>query len=145
MTDLPAPERDDDELDNVGEAEAGLNVEVLRRRREWVLTGIALLLVVGVSLFVASRFFRSPPPPLPSDLAVLARRAVKDFFPGMALEFGSREELTIRPLGESVYEVKGRVFVINPAGRARDFVFTCTLERSEREWRAAKLQVTQLF
>jgi hypothetical protein len=143
MTDRPSPERDDDDLE-ISDDEAGLDLEVLRRRREWVLTILALLLVLGVSVFTALRLLRTPPVSQ-NELAFTARQAVKDALPGLAVQFGGVEELTIQRLGDN-YEIKGTALAITPDGKDLTYLFTCQLERAEDgKWRPAKTILNPMY
>jgi hypothetical protein len=145
MTDPPAPERDDDDLEIPDDDDAGLDLEVLRRRRDWVLTILALLLVLGVSIFTAYRLLRTPAVSQ-SELAVSARQAVKDALPGRVVQFGGTEELTIQPIGDSSYEVKGNALAITPEGISLSYLFTCNMERApDGKWRPTKVQLNPLF
>jgi hypothetical protein len=145
MIDPPAPERDEDELEIPDDDDAGLDLAVLRRRREWVLTILALLLVLGASVFTALRFLRTPPVSQ-SELAVLTRQAVKDALPGRVVQVGGPEELTIERRGDMNYEIKGSALAITPQGMTLNYTFTCMLERGpDGKWRPLSVQLDPLY
>lgn len=134
----PNGEEDFEELDD-----PGLNPDILRRRRERVLTVMALLLILGVSVFTSYRLLRAPGTS-PKDLVAVAQQAVKDGLPaGMALSFSSLRETLVEPVDGGSYEVSAEVLALTPAGASQHYVFTCTLTLfPDRHWRPSKLVLT---
>ena len=147
MNGRPAPDRDEQDRELLEAEDPGLNIAVLRQRREFVFLTIAALLVVGVSFFAALRLLRTPQP-TSAELVGLARAAVRDRFPGEhVLQFSDLSELIILQVSDTVYEVKGRVDAITRDGReAYHYVFVCSLQLTQWDgWQLGHLSLTQLY
>jgi hypothetical protein len=119
-----------------------LDPDVLRRRRELVLTFLALFLVLGAAGVTAYGVLRTPPP-TPRELAEVAQQAVRDAIPpAYSLDFSTLEEIQIAPAAEDHYSVSGRVVAVPRSGAAQSYVYTCSIARfNDKRWRPAKLSL----
>jgi hypothetical protein len=147
MNDRPTPERDDQDHELLERDDPGLDIDVLQRRREYVLIVVAALLIVGVSIFAALRLLHTPEP-TSAELATLARTAVRERFPGEhVLQFSGLGEMTIIKISDAAYEVKGRVVAISRDGkRPYPYVFTCSIQLTQWDgWQPGELSLTQLY
>jgi hypothetical protein len=146
MSTPPPPEWEGDEHDLEEDDDPGLDIETLRRRRERVLTILALGLILAVSVFAAFRFLRVPKPQR-RDLIAVTQQTVREApaLAGSVLHFSESNEIEIRQVGDR-YEVAGRVFAIAPSGRSSTYYsFTCLLEQLEgRQARPVTLVLTPL-
>jgi len=124
-------------------ADPGLDIEVLRRRRDRVLTLLALAFVLGVALFVSRGLFRSQPVER-TELIAAAKQAVREAAPpNVALEFSTATEFVIEMESEDRYSVTGEVVLIPTSGHSSRFFFECALSRNEQgPWRPVRLSVT---
>jgi len=135
----PDPEQwEHDDLDDVG-----LDIDVLRRRRERVLALLAVAVIIGAALFVSRALLRKNPVDR-GELIAAVKQAIRDASPqGVALEFGAPSEFVIERQAEDQYEVSGEVIMITPEARATRYYFRCTLTRQEQgPWRPARLTAT---
>jgi hypothetical protein len=134
----PTPEEwEQDDFDD-----AGLNIDVLRRRRERVLTFLALFFIAVVSLFVL-RALLQPRPVDRMELIVAAKLAVRNAVPaGSVLTFSTLPEFLIQMEDPNLYTVKGEVVLVTHEGHSSHFFFECSLTRSEEgQWLPVRLSV----
>jgi hypothetical protein len=129
-----------------GFEDAGLDPNVLGRRREVVLTLVALVLVLAAGAFTAHQVFRTPAPG-GSELMALAHQAVRDAMPpAYALRFSPLQDTQISRAAADRHEVSARVIAVNRQGGTEDYTFTCVLIRfSDRSWRPAKLDLQHRY
>jgi hypothetical protein len=145
MNDRPSPDGNDQDRELLEGDDPGLNIAVLRRRREWGLTIAAVLVVIAVSVYIAYRVTR-PAPVVRAELETLAKQAVRRALPGRVLQFAGPEEMTFSAQGDTGYEVKGGVLAITTQGTTESYLFTCNLERVPNgSWRWSKLEVNPLY
>src|SRR4051794_31388817 len=105
------PEPDDDHQEQLKENDPGLDIDVLRRRRERVFAFLALFLILAASLYTARRLIWTPPP-APGALLETAQTAVSNAFPPPhVLQFNTAAETNIKLLKEGSWEVTGGVVV----------------------------------
>ena len=141
----PAARGNGGEDPNRYEDDAGLDIEVLRRRRERFLTFLALLIVLAVTVFVAVKFFGTRPV-TPAELASVAQRAVRQAMPGVTVQIGGPDGMNIKAITDSMYEVSGQFSTVNSQAGSAYYVFTCSLERAGGGgWRPESLKITPLF
>ncbi len=139
-----APENEGEEID-LYEDDAGLDIDALRRRRELVLTVLALLLILSVTVFTAWKFLRTTPP-APSELASVAALAIREAMAGLAVQISDADQMRMKPVTERLYEVSGQFLAVNRQAQATHYVFTCAVEHAPAgNWRPAKLTITPLF
>jgi len=146
MSSPTGPAWDDQEIDH--DDDPGLDIDVLRRRREFVLTFLALFLIVIAAIFTGHKLLSSPKIN-PGDLTAIARQAVREQMPaGHAVHFGGTQggdekmEIAERRAGES-FELSGRVMAIRPDGLHEFYLFKCWVERAQNSrWRPSKVEIT---
>jgi len=121
----------------------GLDIDVLRRRRERVLALLAVFVIVVLSIFVA-RAVLTPKPVERMELIAVAKQAVRNAAPeDGVLAFSTPSEFLIETDGPDRYSVRGEVLLLTHDGHSEHFFFVCTLMRSdEGVWRPARLTVT---
>jgi hypothetical protein len=131
-------EREHDDVEDVG-----LDIDVLRRRRERFLTLLALFFIVVVGIFVARAIFK-PKPVDRLELIAAAKRAVRSAAPeNTVLAFSTTSEFLIEVESPGRYSVRGEVLQMTPDGRSDHFFFVCTLMRAGGgAWRPVQLTVT---
>jgi hypothetical protein len=119
-----------------------LDPDVLRRRRELVLTFLALLVVLGAAGVTAYAVLRTPPP-TPGELAAVAQQAVRDAIPATySLDFSTLEETQIAVAAEDRYNVSGRVVAVPQSGASQSYLYSCSVARfNDKRWRPAKLSL----
>jgi hypothetical protein len=147
MSSRANPDRDDEDRELAEDIEPGLDLAVLRRRREVLLLVVAAVAILGLSIFAAVRLLRTPRPST-AELSTLTRDAVRERFPyGHVLQFSATEEMTFHQTSDSAYEVKGRVVAISQDGQTHvSYVFTCSLELTQYDgWRAGRVSLTPLY
>jgi hypothetical protein len=144
---MPAPPEWDDEHCEA-EDDPGLDIDVLRRRRELLFTGLALVFVLAAAVGSGFWFLRTRPPSA-SDLVGIAQRAVSEapVVSGMILEFAGQSETQTKQIGEWEYEVASRfVAVAKDGNRTLYFTFRCSLTTDEgRVWRPRTLVITPQY
>jgi hypothetical protein len=144
MNGPPAPGKQGEEID-LYEDDAGLDIEALRRRRELILTVLALLLVLSATVFTAWKFLRTVPA-APSELASVTALAIREAMPGLALQIGGADEMRVKFVTERLYEVSGQFIAVNQQAQSTHYVFTCAVEQAASgNWRPAKLTITPMF
>jgi hypothetical protein len=135
----PDPEQwEQDDLDD-----AGLDIEVLRRRRERVLAILAVFGIIVVGIFVARAMFK-PRPVQRAELIAAAKQAVRNAAPNdSVLVFSTTSEFVIEVVEANVYSVRGEVLLEDRDGHAEHFFFVCQLMRqAEGPWRPVRLSIT---
>jgi hypothetical protein len=120
----------------------GLNPEGLRKRRETVLTILALGLVLFAAVFTALKFLHTSQPD-DAELAEIARAAVRrGFAPSLSIQFPGSEDFALTPMGEYRYQVIGRVQAIDPRGRSQLYTFECAIAPDDRgRWHSVSLSI----
>src|SRR3954468_23640331 len=130
-----APTSDDD---------PGLNIELLRRRREKVLAIVAAAFVMLGAVITAVYLLR-PPAVNVSELIEAAHAAVRQSTcRGVICEFSEASETTVETLSSGDHMVSADVAAITRAGDlTRSFHFRCVLRRDPNgaAWLPAKLEV----
>jgi hypothetical protein len=143
MSTPAAPDPDNDF--EVHEDDPGLDIAVLRRRRELLFTVLALTLILLTTYITATKSLIKPPPGS-AELATTARMAIQDAMKGVVLAMGASEDLTIRQVTESLYTVSGQFSAIDPQGKSTYFTFTCSVQQGQNgHWRPARLVLNPLF
>lgn len=120
------------------EADPGLDIEVLRRRRERALTFLAISGILAVTLVCA--FFWLRPKPLDRRVVIAAaQRAVRDAVgERQAFDFGNPVHVEIQPEGE--FLVRGEVVAVTPDLQPHHYWYDCVVHRqSDGSWGPAQL------
>ena len=145
MSSAVQPNGDDDVLDRVqGDDDPGLNIDLLRRRRELVLMSLALVLVLGITGYAAFRF-TFVPKPATSELTAIAQATVKEAFPDKVAQFDAPVPSDVVFISDDLYQVSGQALVLTRQGASQAYLFVCALKRSsDGKWRPAKLDLNPL-
>jgi hypothetical protein len=147
MSSPASPEREENELEH-DELEAeldddpGLDLAVLRRRRELVLTFFTLALIIAVAAFTAYRIFQGPPD-TPEAVRAAAEQAIRNYLGRkMKIQFSAPNETYIESIREGVREVAGSVVAVTEAGQASYYRYRCIVMEDEGHWEPEKLYIT---
>jgi hypothetical protein len=135
----PDPESwQDDDADD-----PGLDINVLRRRRELVLGFLALFVVLGIGFFVAGGVYK-PERVERNELISAAKDAIKNAAPaGATLQFSTERELVIERQDDRAYLVRGEVLLVMPSAGSTRYFFVCHLKRQENgPWLPAQLSIS---
>jgi hypothetical protein len=122
------------------ESDPGLDIELLRRRRDRVLSIAAVVLVLAVSLVIAWRVMR-PQPVDRQALVFAAQAAVRDAIgEGYVSSFSSPSEYHFAEEDADHYRLKSEVLAVTPQGAATHYWFDCLLMRlPDGSWAPAQL------
>ena len=127
------------------EDDPGLNIEILRRRRDILLTITAMLLILGVTSFAAYKFLRGPAANS-TDIASAALQAVRASMAGYSVQAGLPEEVSLKAITSGQYEATGRVVAVDQEGQSGYYLFKCFVERPpEGSWKVSKVELTALY
>jgi hypothetical protein len=135
----PDPESwQDDDADD-----PGLDINVLRRRRELVLGFLALFVVLGIGFFVAGGVYK-PERVERNELISAAKDAIKNAAPaGATLQFSTEREFVIERQDDRAYLVRGEVLLVMPSAGSTRYFFVCHLKRQENgPWLPAQLSIS---
>jgi hypothetical protein len=121
----------------------GLDLDLLQRRRDRLLTVVAVAVILVLSVTTAYLLFR-PKPVDERALISAAHQSVREALGlGLVYQFSVRSETLIEPVEEESYRVSGEVAAVNPGGRSTGYAFDCTLkQRPDGTWAPVKLKLT---
>jgi hypothetical protein len=136
MNPEPSPEE-------LRESDLGLDIDLLRRRREWVFTLGSIALIVLASLTIAYQVLRPHPFDKQALLSAAQRTVRETLGTQYVYAFSGASEVRIERQEDDKYKLSGEVLVMNEAGASNHFWYDCILMRqAEQAW--APVQLTLL-
>jgi hypothetical protein len=137
-TGQPPPEFDPEGMDD-----PGLDIEILRRRREMLFTIAAMVLILGASLTIAFSMLHRKPVDQKALLGAAQQTVREAIGSGFAFSFNDLTA-TLSDPDANTYSVRGEVVTISPQGKPTWYRFECSLtQRTNGSWSPAKLTLTQ--
>jgi len=126
-----------------GEAlESGLDIQILRRRREAVVTIAALLVLLGTMSVAAYYFLHPRRADLRQIVAVAEKRVETAVGPGYRYAFPLFQEMKVTAQGNDEYLVTGWGEAISRDGHVEPIFFQCRVVPGRgKEWVPATLEL----